>query len=47
MSLREILTTERYNDDELFAESPAAVAEEERQFAMIKELLTAEALGTS
>ena len=44
---RERAAASSENDDELFAESPAAVAEEERQFAMIKELLTAEALGTS
>ena len=35
------------DDDELFPESPAAVAEQERGFAIIKELLTAQALGTS
>ena len=35
------------DDDELFPESPAAVAEQERRFAIIKELLTAQALGTS
>ena len=35
------------DDEELFPESPAAVAEEERRFAIIKELLTAQDLGTS
>jgi hypothetical protein len=35
------------DDEELFPESPAAVAEGERRFAIIKELLTAQELGTS
>ena len=35
------------DDDELFRESPAIAAERARQFAMIKELLTAPELGTS
>ena len=35
------------DDDDVFAESPAAVAERARQFANIKELLTAPELGTS
>ena len=35
------------DDDELFPESPAVVAEQERRFAIIKELLTARELGTS
>jgi hypothetical protein len=35
------------NDDELFRESPATIAEQSRQFTMIKELLTAPELGTS
>ncbi|HKM73401.1 MAG TPA: hypothetical protein VJX94_25625 [Stellaceae bacterium] len=35
------------DDDELFPESPAALAEQERRFVIIKELLTAQALGTS
>ena len=34
-------------DDELIAESPVAAAERARQFAIIKELLTAAELGTS
>ena len=34
-------------DDDLDFEDPAAVAERARQFAVIKELLTAPALGTS
>lgn len=34
-------------DDELISESPATVAERARQFATIKELLTAKELGTS
>jgi hypothetical protein len=34
-------------DDELIPESPAARAERARQFATIKELLTAAELGTS
>ena len=34
-------------DDELIAESPVAAAERARQFATIKELLTAAELGTS
>ena len=34
-------------DDELFPENPATVAEQERRFAIIKELLTAPELGTS
>jgi hypothetical protein len=34
-------------EDDLFAESPAAAAERVRQFTLIKELLTAPALGTS
>ena len=35
------------DDDELFRESPATIAEQSRQFTMIKELLTAPELGTS
>ena len=35
------------DDDELIRESPAAAAERARQFAIIKELLTAAELGTS
>jgi hypothetical protein len=35
------------DDDELFRESPATVAERARQFATVKELLTAPELGTS
>jgi hypothetical protein len=35
------------DDDELFRESPATVAEQARQFAIIKQLLTAPELGTS
>ena len=35
------------DDDELIHESPAAAAERARQFAIIKELLTAAELGTS
>ena len=35
------------DDDDVFAESPAAAAERARQFATIKELLTAPQLGTS
>lgn len=35
------------NEDETFHESPATVAERARQFAIIKELLTAPELGTS
>ena len=35
------------NEDELLFESPAAAAERARQFATIKELLTAAELGTS
>jgi hypothetical protein len=35
------------DDDELFRESPATVTEQARQFAIIKELLTAAELGTS
>jgi hypothetical protein len=34
-------------EDDLFAESPAAAAERVRQFTLIKELLTAPTLGTS
>lgn len=34
-------------EDELIRESPAAAAERARQFATIKELLTAAELGTS
>ena len=34
-------------DDELFRETPATVAEQARQFAIIRELLTAAELGTS
>jgi hypothetical protein len=34
-------------DDELIRESPAATAERARQFAIVKELLTASELGTS
>jgi len=34
-------------EEDLFAESPAAAAERVRQFTLIKELLTAPALGTS
>ena len=35
------------DEDDLLRESPAAVAERARQFATIKELLTAATLGTS
>ena len=35
------------DDDELIRESPAAAAERARQFAIVKELLTASELGTS
>ena len=35
------------DDDEAFRESPATVAARARQFAIIKELLTAQELGTS
>lgn len=35
------------DDDDVFAESPAAAAERARQFATINELLTATQLGTS
>jgi len=35
------------DDDELFRESPATAAQRARQFATIKELLTAPELGTS
>jgi hypothetical protein len=35
------------DDDELIRESPAAAAESARQFAILKELLTASELGTS
>ena len=35
------------DDDELIHESPAAAAERARQFAIVKELLTAAELGTS
>jgi hypothetical protein len=35
------------DDEELIRESPAATAERARQFAIIKELLTAAELGTS
>jgi hypothetical protein len=35
------------NEDETFRESPATVVERARQFATIKELLTAPELGTS
>jgi hypothetical protein len=35
------------DDDELISESPAAAAERARRFATVKELLTAEELGTS
>ena len=35
------------DDDKLFRESPATVAEQARQFAIITELLTAPELGTS
>ena len=35
------------DNDELFRESPAGVTEQARQFAIIKELLTAPELGTS
>ena len=34
-------------DDELIRESPAAAAERARQFAIVRELLTASELGTS
>jgi hypothetical protein len=34
-------------DDELFADDPAAVAQEELRFAILRELLTAPQLGTS
>lgn len=35
------------DDDDMFAEDPATVAERSRQFGMIKELLTVTQLGTS
>jgi hypothetical protein len=35
------------SEEELFRESPATIAEQSRQFTMIKELLTAPELGTS
>jgi hypothetical protein len=35
------------DDEELIRESPAAAAERARQFAIVKELLTAAELGTS
>jgi hypothetical protein len=35
------------DDDEPIRESPAAAAERARQFAIVKELLTASELGTS
>ena len=35
------------DDEELIRESPAAAAERARQFAIVKELLTASELGTS
>jgi hypothetical protein len=38
---------EEDDDDELIRESPAAAAERARQFAIVKELLTAAELGTS
>jgi len=38
---------EEDDDDELMRESPAAAAERARQFAIVKELLTAAELGTS
>jgi hypothetical protein len=44
---REKVADTAEDDDELFRESPATVAEQARQFAMIKELLTAPELGTS
>jgi hypothetical protein len=34
-------------EEDLFAESPAAAAERVRRFTLIKELLTARTLGTS
>ena len=40
-------TDEFNDDDELIRESPAAAAERARQFAIVKELLTASELGTS
>jgi hypothetical protein len=38
---------EAAEEDDLLAEDPAAVAERAKRFALIKELLTATALGTS
>lgn len=38
---------EEDDDDELIRESPAAASERARQFAIVKELLTASELGTS
>jgi hypothetical protein len=38
---------ENDDDDELIRESPAAASERARQFAIVKELLTAAELGTS
>ena len=35
------------DEDETFRKSPATVVARERQFAIIKELLTAQELGTS
>jgi hypothetical protein len=38
---------ESNGDDDIFLESPAAIAERTRQFDIIKELSTAPELGTS
>jgi hypothetical protein len=38
---------DEFDDEELIRESPAAAAERARQFAIVKELLTASELGTS
>jgi hypothetical protein len=44
---REVAAAASKDDDDLFPVSPTALAEEERRFAIIKQLLTAQALGTS
>ena len=44
---RDAETRENFDEDEFLEESPAEAAEGVRQFATIKELLTAERLGTS
>jgi hypothetical protein len=47
VDLIEDVSREADEDDDLFLESPAAVAERARRFDMIKELLTAPELGTA